>query len=236
MDSLLIINNDAQKLARETYLFLTEHYHVTTAINRNHALWSLEENFYDLFLIVANEFDDALIKLIETIKKDRDDWLPAVIVFPELDERRLAQAHKYRAFYLIKASPDLDLLKVELTRVSKILDIANDKRITFSTRKYDRDYRLSKIIYFERNRPRNLKIVSLENGAIVEEEIFFKNAIEDFIQIYGLKRYFVQVHQSHLVNPKFIRKYDKAEQEVILTTNKKLPLGGTFYKKIKGEI
>ena len=233
MESLLIINSEKKAISKTISESLNQHYQISTAYSYNEASMMLGIQFFDLFLVIATKIDASLIELLGEIRSDRGDLLPVIISLPKINERSQAQAFKQRVLYLTEYPLDLEELQKELSSVSEILEVVNDKIITLSTRKYDNDYRAKRIIYFERSRPRYISVYYEEGGVIATEEIFFKASIEKFIEKHGLKRHFIQIHQSYLVNPRFIKKINKADLEVILTNGKKLPLGGTYYKKIK---
>jgi len=233
MESLLIINSENKAIPEPIFEFLDQRYQVSTANSHEESFTMLSDRFYDLFLVIATEIDAYLIKVLNEIRIDRGDLLPVIISLPKIDERSQAQAFRQRALYLAEYPLDLQQLKKELAGVSKILDIANEKIITLSTRKYDKEYRVKDVIYFERSRPRYIRVYGVENGEVFREEIFYKDAIEKFVIKHGLKRHFTQVHQSYLVNPRCIKKFDKVDLEVILTNGEKIPLGGTYYAKIK---
>ena len=233
MESLLIINSDKKINSEKIMDFLMHNYQITTADTPEEAIVVVGERFFDLYLVVANEINQPLIDLFKKIRLNRSDLLPLIISLPIIDDHSQALAFRQRIPYMIHYPIDLDQLKKEFDRVSKIMTTLNEKIVTISTRKYIQEYPVKQIIYFERNRPRYLKIVTLENNNMVESEFFFKYAIEEFVNKHGINRYFAQIHQSYLVNLNFIKKIDDANLEVTLMDGKKLPLGLTYYKSNK---
>lgn len=234
MDSLLVINSENKNISQNVLDYLDKNYQIDTASSHEQAMAMLDQQFFDLFLVIATEIDQDLIRLFDEIKRDRGDLLPVVISLSQITERSQAQAFRQRALYLIEHPLDLEKLKKELASVSEILTLASHKVMLLSTRKYDKAYRVKQVIYIERSRPKYIRICYEEgNGEISNEEVFFKASLEKFIEKHGLSRYFIQVHQSYLVNPRFIKYIDKVELEIMLTNEKKLPLGLTYYNKMK---
>jgi len=234
MENLLIINLENIAISATILDFLEHNYQISIVSNHQEAMIQITDQFHDLFLLITTEIDSFVIEIIDEIRASRGEIVPVVISLSKVDEQSEAQAFRQRVLYLIENPIDLQQLQLKLAGITKILDFINDKTIMLSTRKYDKDYRIKQIVYFERSRPRYLKIVHEENGVLLEDEIFFKGSIKNFIKEYGLNGHFVQVHQSYLVNSKCIQKYDKNDFEVILKNNKKIPLGITYYKNIKG--
>lgn len=233
MGTLLIVNSENKAIPETISKFLNQHYQISITHSYQEAIIMIDEHFFDLFLVITTEIDMDLVQLLDEIKKDRHILLPVIVSLPKIDESSQAKAFSQRIFHLVEYPFILEELESKLAEFPKISDVINDIVITLSTRKYDKDYRLKQIIYFERSRPRCLRILYEENGEILSEEIFFRASLAKFATQYNLTRHFVQVHQSYLVNTRFVQKFDKAGLEVHLTTGKTIPLGSIYYKKIK---
>jgi len=231
MKNLLIINLENKAITKTVMDYLNKNYQTAVVSDYQDAKCKIMDQYYDLFLLVTGEIDAPVIELLDEIRTDRYEFLPVIISLSKIDEQNESKAFRQRVLYLIENPMELEQLKPKLTSVSKILDFINDKTIKLSTRKYDKDYRVRQIIYFERSGPRRLKIVHEENGVQLEDEIFYKHSLRYFMDEHGLAEYFLQVHQSYLVNSKMIQKIDKSDLEVVLTNNKIVPLGTTTYYK-----
>lgn len=234
MERLLIINNENKKISDDVLEFLNNQYHILEVNNHRQAYGMLNDEVFDLFLLITSTIDINALDLLDVISETKGNLLPVVISLPVIDEVSEVLAFRKRVLYLTPFPLELGRLKTELANVSEILDLTSDKKITLSSRKYDKTYSAKEIIYFERNRPRYLTVYGVEaSGEIFREEFFYKYAIEKFVAEYGLKRHFIQIHQSFLVNPKFIEKFNKLDLEVVLTNKETIPLGMTYYRKLK---
>jgi len=233
MKNLLIINNKYKAVPEPILKYLDQHYQISSTDCLDKAFTMVENHFFDLFLIIAPEINACMIKFFDEIRKDRSDLLPVIISLPEINERTQAQAFSQRIFYLTEYPLNLERLKKEFVNISEIMEVVNDKVITLSTRRYDKEFRVNKIIYFKRSSPRMLTVCFFENGKLFSDEYFYKASLEKFIDEHALRRHFVQVHQSYVVNPSFIEKIDKIDEQVVLNIGKKIPLGATYHKRMK---
>lgn len=234
MESLLIINNDNQKVSTWILEYLKEKFQTSVAMNHTEGKAMIQNHFYDLFLVVTNEINQFLIDIFNDIRTDNRNLLPVIICVPEITDSIKVQAFELRALNLIDYPIDLNQLEYELASVLDILPVTNNKTIELSTRKHDYTYLAKKIIYIERTRAKYIKVVYQDDDRISEEEYFFRPSLEIFLTRFGLQRYLLHVHQRHLVNPRFVRNYDRNDLVVNLSTGGTIPLGMVLYKKLKG--
>ena len=217
--------------------FLNQNYKAYKAYTDKQIINVLNHTFIDLFLVIASSINDKIIALLQEVKAERHDLLPVIISLPEINEHHQSLAFQQRILYLTEYPLNFDHLKKDLASVSRMLPVTSDKIITLSGRQYEKDYLVKKIRYVERTREKHLEVFyEEEDGEISNEDFFFKKSLKEFICRYGLERHIIQVNQSFLVNPRFIRHIDKSDKtslKAVLSTGERLDIGKTYYKKIK---
>jgi len=239
MDSLLVVNLENKKIPENIWKFLNRFYKVYKANTNKQAVEALNHMFIDLFLVIADDINETIAALLKEIRTERHDLLPAVVSLPEINAHNQSQAFQHRVLYLTEYPLNLDQLKKELSNVSRMTVVTSDKTISLSGRQYEKDYLVKNILYVERHRSREdyLNVFYREiDGEVSSDEFRFKPSMEKFIQRYGLTKHLIQINQSCLVNPRFVRivdKRDKSQLKVVLISGEKLDLNATYYKRMK---
>lgn len=236
MNSLLIINPEKQTISDEVLTYLKENYRVYRVDNYEKVDTALDDMYIDLFLVIASEIDDNVIKLSAKLKKERHNVLPLVLALTGLNNEMIFQAFQAELFLVTEQPLVLDELIKKLENAMTFARFTNDlKWILISSKEYDKSYPLHSIIYFERTTYRHFKIWYLEDGEVKNDDFYFgKDNFALFKKQFGLGKEFVQTHQSYLVNKRYVKGFDKRNQEVILTHGKNIIYGRTNFGKIRG--
>lgn len=233
MIRILIIAEDNYEVDLEL-LGLAKKNYKTHVVNSCTGLDTIGKQYFDWSIIMADDLEKASIKefTMEFLKK-RSLLTPIVYVSANRDEELIEKLSWSSGRYFLQYPIDPEKSKKVVADALRIMDVLDDKIITFEKDGYGYPYKATDIYAIELVETRRIKVYGRDQIDGTEEDriFFYKAAFKDLPMKYGVERFLVQAKQNWLVNPFYIKEVRKKDEEILLKTGMVVPSSRGNIKK-----